>query len=62
VTKRGEGGELEGRAIELERQCRVLLGENDLLRTLLREAVDLLLAGAPRDGMRVFVDKLERFL
>ena len=62
MTSLGEMAELESLALESQRQCRVLLGENDLLRGLLREAVDLLQSGAPHAGVRVFVDKLERFL
>jgi hypothetical protein len=54
--------QLECRLLDGQRQLRVLLGENDVLRTFLREAVSLLHGGAPSEGVRALVDRLERFL
>lgn len=54
---------LECRVVEMERQCRALLAENELLRVLLREAVGLLHDGASSTrATSTFIDKLQRFL
>ena len=53
---------LECRVLETDRQCRVLLAENELLRSFLREASTLIQASAREEDARAFIDKLERFL
>jgi hypothetical protein len=54
--------QLECRLLDGHRQLRMLLGENDVLRTFLREAVALLQGGAPGEQVRTLIDRLERFL
>ena len=54
--------ELESQLHASQRQTRVLLVQNGVLRALLREGVALLQDGAPADGVRVYLDKLERSL
>jgi hypothetical protein len=62
MTSHEEATLIESRLVECERQCRVLLGENELLRGLLGEAVGLLLGDLPCADAKTFLDKLQRFL
>jgi hypothetical protein len=62
MTTHDEPALIETRLVECERQCRALLGENELLRGLLGEAVGLLLGDLPCADAGTFLDKLQRFL
>ena len=62
MTAREDVTALDDRLVECERQCRVLLDENELLRGLLREGARLILQALSATDGRAFLDKLERFL